>query len=201
VSSNPAQARCTRYNIMWSRNKSQNGTDYRKKCFGYKWTRATTIHNYTHSNNGKSLFIYLLHFSHYRVFKNAHNSYPKISVKRPLASILVADEVVLYFCRWTLHLVFFVSFWCYLVNRILFPRCFKIIYRWSNLTNTIIIYLPCFWIYSRYFTLKGYNGIKPHYTHHPPDLEARNDPAIKTGISVRHVTKETLNVLILNFIV
>ena len=32
-------------------------------------------------------------------------------------------------------------------------------------------------------------------------MEARNDLAIKTGISVRQVTKETLNVLILNFIV
>jgi hypothetical protein len=33
------------------------------------------------------------------------------------------------------------------------------------------------------------------------DLEARNDLAIKTGISVRDVTKETLNVLVLNIIV
>jgi hypothetical protein len=98
----------------------------------------------THIQIMENHFIDLLHFSHYRVFKNAHNLYPKMSVKRPLASILVADEAVLYFCRWTLHQVFFVSFWCYLVNRILFPRCFKIIYRWSNLTNTIIIYLPCF---------------------------------------------------------
>ena len=85
-----------------------NGTDYSKKYFGYKWTPATTIHNYTNSNNGKSLFIDVLHFSHYRVFKNEHNSYPKMSVKRPLASILVVDEAVLYFCRWTLHLVIFI---------------------------------------------------------------------------------------------
>jgi hypothetical protein len=35
----------------------------------------------------------------------------------------------------------------------------------------------------------------------PPDVEARKDPAIKTEISVRHATKETLNALVLNFIV
>ena len=38
-------------------------------------------------------------------------------------------------------------------------------------------------------------------TYHPPNFEARNELTFKTGISVRHITKETLNVLILNFIV
>ena len=50
-------------------------------------------------------------------------------------------------------------------------------------------------------TLIGCYGISPQYTYHPPDAEARKDPAIKTEISVRHATKETLNVLVLNFIV
>ena len=58
-----------------------------------------------------------------------------------------------------------------------------------------------FSIYSGHFTLKGYYGIKPQYTYHPPDVEARKDPAIKTEISVSHATKETLNVLVLNIIV
>jgi hypothetical protein len=87
------------------------------------------------------------------------------------------------------------------VYRTLFPRCFKIIYWGSNLTNTVIIYLLCFYIYYGHFTLIGYYGISPQYTYHPTNLEARNEVTFKAGISVRDVTKETLNVLILNFIV
>jgi hypothetical protein len=43
------------------------------------------------------------------------------------------------------------------------------------------------------------------YNHDIPiiqtNLEVRNELTFKTGISARHITKETLNVLILNFIV
>ena len=84
---------------------AKNGTDYSKKYFGYKWTPATTIHNYTNSNNGKSLFIDVLHFSHHRDFKNEHNSYPQMSGKRTLDYMQKLNSGALYFCRWTLHLV------------------------------------------------------------------------------------------------
>jgi hypothetical protein len=50
-------------------------------------------------------------------------------------------------------------------------------------------------------TLIGCYGISPQYTYHPTNLEVRNELTFKPGISVRDVTKETLNVLILNFIV
>jgi hypothetical protein len=50
-------------------------------------------------------------------------------------------------------------------------------------------------------TLIGCYGISPQYTYHPTNLEARNELTFKIGISVRHETKETLNVLILSFIV
>jgi hypothetical protein len=50
-------------------------------------------------------------------------------------------------------------------------------------------------------TLIGCYGISPQYTYHSTNLEVRNELTFKPGISVRDVTKETLNVLILNFIV
>jgi hypothetical protein len=122
----------------------KNGTDYNKKCFGYKWTPATTIHNYTNSNNGKSLFIDVLHFSHHRDFKNEHNSYPKMSVKQTLDSLCRGWIVVLFTFADECYIWSSLSFLCHLMYIILFPICFKIIYSSSNLTNTVIIYLLCF---------------------------------------------------------
>jgi len=42
------------------------------------------------------------------VFKNEHNTYPKMSVKRTLNSMQQLISGVLYLCRWTLHLGIFI---------------------------------------------------------------------------------------------
>ena len=41
-------------------------------------------------------FIDVLHFSHHRAFKNEHNSYPKMRVKRTLDSLCSSWLVVLF---------------------------------------------------------------------------------------------------------
>ena len=44
-------------------------------------------------------FIDVLHFSHHRAFKNEHNSYPKMRVKRTLDSMQQLVSSALYLCR------------------------------------------------------------------------------------------------------
>jgi len=49
-------------------------------------------------------FIAVLHFSHSRVFNNENNSYPKMSVKRPLA------------CSWYILHLGILPYWCHSVQ-------------------------------------------------------------------------------------
>jgi hypothetical protein len=86
----------------------------------YHWTRTTTIHNYTNSNNGKSLCIGVLHFRHHRAFKNEHNACSKTSVRRtldPLCSSLLA--VIFTFADCFLCSM---SNWNFCLNSWVFPR-------------------------------------------------------------------------------
>ena len=124
--------------------------------------------DYTNSNNGKSLCIDVLHFSHHRAFKNEHNACPKMSVKRTLDSLCSSLLAVLFTFADERYSWSSISFWCHLVYIILFPRCFKIIYRWGNLTNTVIIYLLCFQFILDILLWKGIMAYNHHIhiTHH-----------------------------------
>ena len=77
--------------------------------------------------------------SHSRVFNDEHNSYPQMSVNWPLAG----SWMVLFISADKPYTKASLSFWCYLVYGIVFPRCGvinnKTKYRLGNLTNTVII--------------------------------------------------------------